>query len=33
MLAPSYYPKPGRISIGPPADYGDKIVNDYIAHD
>jgi Zn-dependent M28 family amino/carboxypeptidase len=30
---PAYYPKPGRLFIGKPADYGDKIVNEYVARD
>jgi Zn-dependent M28 family amino/carboxypeptidase len=30
---PSYYPKAGKLYIGQPDDYGEKIVNDYIAHD
>ena len=30
---PSYYPKAGKKLIGKPDDYGEKIVNDYIAHD
>ncbi|HVS53441.1 MAG TPA: M28 family peptidase [Opitutaceae bacterium] len=30
---PSYYAKPGRRFIGQPDDYGERIVNDYIAHD
>lgn len=30
---PSYYPKSGKLFIGQPADYGEKLINDYIAHD
>ncbi|HYP15744.1 MAG TPA: peptidase M28, partial [Opitutus sp.] len=30
---PAYYPRPGRSFIGQPADFGDRIVNDYIAND
>ncbi len=30
---PSYYAKSGKLFIGQPADYGEKLVNDYIAHD
>ncbi len=30
---PSYYPKAGKLFIGHPADYGEKLINDYIAHD
>ena len=30
---PSYYPKSGRTYIGQPADFAEKVVQDYIAHD
>jgi len=30
---PSYYPKSGRLLIGHPADFGEKLIDDYIAHD
>ena len=30
---PSYYPKSGKLFIGQPADFGEKLINDYIAHD
>ena len=30
---PSYYPKSGKLFIGQPADYGEKLINEYIAHD
>jgi len=30
---PSYYPKSGKLFIGQPADYGERLINDYIAHD
>ena len=30
---PSYYPKSGKLFIGKPDDYGEKLINDYIAHD
>jgi len=29
---PSYYPKSGKLFIGQPADYGEKLINDYIAN-
>ena len=28
---PSYYPKSGKLFIGKPADYGEKLIDDYIA--
>jgi Zn-dependent M28 family amino/carboxypeptidase len=30
---PSYYPKPGRAFIGQPADFGEKLVQEYLAKD
>jgi Zn-dependent M28 family amino/carboxypeptidase len=30
---PSYYPKAGKLYIGQPPEYGEKLINDYIAHD
>jgi Zn-dependent M28 family amino/carboxypeptidase len=30
---PSYYPKSGKLFIGQPADFGEKLINDYIAND
>jgi Zn-dependent M28 family amino/carboxypeptidase len=30
---PSYYPQSGMLFIGHPADYGEKLINDYIAND
>jgi Zn-dependent M28 family amino/carboxypeptidase len=30
---PAYYAKSGKLFIGQPADYGEKLINDYIAHD
>jgi Zn-dependent M28 family amino/carboxypeptidase len=30
---PAYYGKSGKLFIGQPADYGEKLINDYIAHD
>ncbi|HVT71824.1 MAG TPA: M28 family metallopeptidase [Lacunisphaera sp.] len=30
---PSYYPKSGKLFIGQPADFGEKMINDYIAND
>lgn len=29
---PSYYPKSGKLFIGKPADYGEQLIQDYIAH-
>ncbi|PTX92547.1 M28 family peptidase [Opitutus sp. ER46] len=29
---PSYYPKTGRQYLGKPADFGEKVIQDYIAH-
>jgi len=30
---PSYYPKSGKLFIGQPADFGEKLINEYIAND
>lgn len=30
---PSYYPKAGKLYLGHPPEYGEKLINDYIAHD
>jgi Zn-dependent M28 family amino/carboxypeptidase len=30
---PSYYPKSGKLFVGRPADFGEKLIDDYIAND